>query len=233
MPLQGTLAGTDQISGAITFMNPLVWDKRWNESMRLQWLVRFWLVVSILLLLRLPFDARDPLFIVVVVLACVISLKHFAYVWVSFIFILPFIHMGQTVFGQPKLDLLRIFLVGMAFVLIIRRDPNMHWRDLRKSPTFVGFVLFIMANIISAVFAFQLEALFRAVVNVIPLLFFVISYVVVRENTGVLRDVLEAIVSGGIIVGLIGMIEFAMQRSFVVWLGIPWIYDLEDRKSVV
>jgi O-antigen ligase len=173
-----------------------------------------------LLLLVLPAEDRDLLFVAGLALLGVVAYQHFPSAWILIIALLPLLNLFGAMFDQPKITGIRILLVVLLPIFIVKVKPDRFWQQIRGPWAIKGFLLFILANLLSAVRWSSIEAVFRSLTYFEPLLFYVFTYYVVRRNTGNFRLIMRAIVFGGIVVGLIGLLELLSQSSFLNLFGI-------------
>ncbi len=189
----------------------------------------------VLLLLRTPADYRNVFLIAAAIVCFVVALSNFAAVWTFLLLVLPLIHLVSAMFGEPKVTLIRILLAGMTLVFLIQRKKPDFWKILIRPLGLSGFVLFVLANIVSAVHSAEPEAVLRSLTYLEPVLFCVLTYYVVSQDSANLRQVLRAIVIGGAFAAIIGLAELTLQRSGLEILGLTdlgfsfSVFQLDDR----
>ena len=122
----------------------------------------------------------------------------FVRIWRLFLLILPLVHIVGSLFGLPQLSVVRLVLVGTTGVLLLlSREVTGHWRIVPNEPGLVGFLLFVAANLFSAVHTLNYESVFRTITYLEPALFFILTYQVVRRDSGNMRQVVRVIALGG------------------------------------
>ena len=178
------------------------------------------LTIVIFLILRLPGIYRDIMLIGFAVLCIILAMFKFKSVWITFLLLLPSISLGTSIFGQPKVTILRVLLLGFTILFIITKKSSWFIKSLSKSNGFCCFGLFVFANLLSAIHAWNIEAFYRAATYLEPLLFYVLSYYLVVKSSDNLPKILRAIILGGIIVGTIGVFEVAIQQSIFSFLNV-------------
>ncbi|MFZ5878381.1 MAG: O-antigen ligase family protein [Chloroflexota bacterium] len=201
-----------------------------SRSLAVAWglLVSPGILFLLLVLLILPLEIRDFLILALAVLVLTLSTRNFGMMWVAFILYLPLIHLQAGMFGQAKISGIRIFLMIFLGTFLLLPKPRKFWPVLFKQPVFMGLVLFWGANMVSAVVSGELEAVFRVLSYLEPLVFFIISYFVVVRQPGNWRMLLWAIALGGTYVILLGGLEWITQRPLVEILGIKYaVYNSE------
>lgn len=187
---------------------------------RIGFISAFALVVIVLLVSKATGNWRDVLFVAGAAACFSIALHNFALAWAVILLLLPFIHFVASMFGSPRVSLLRILLVGMACLLFFGRRRANSWQVLLRQFGFFAFLLFILANLISAIRLLQIEAVFRSMTYLEPALFYVLTYYVVRRDPRNLRRVLYVLVISGIFVGVLGLVEMIEQKPVFDLLGI-------------
>ena len=179
-----------------------------------------WGTVLLLGFLTLPSYFRDPLLLGLAFLCFAISLVHFEAVWSVFLMALPVLWLIVSMFDQPKITGNRVILLALLLAFFLRAKPAGFWRSLSRHLFFSGFLLFVLANVISGFAAGQIESVFRGVSYIEPLLFFVLSYYFVRLHPANLARTLWIITTGGLVIGALGLVELVVQRPLVEILGI-------------
>jgi hypothetical protein len=181
------------------------------------------------LLLLIPERFRDALFLAGVVFCCVLAFFDFAGIWRFFLLILPVGHLVGSMFGLRSVSLTRLVLIGMTAVLLVLHRKNAgRWSILPLQPAVLAFSVFVAANLISAIHAFQPESVFRTLTYLEPLLFFILSYHVVRRDSVNFRHLLRAVALGGVVVVVIAFVEMRLQRPAIDVLGIHLPGFVED-----
>jgi hypothetical protein len=194
----------------------------------LGWLAIFGLVGVLLGLLTLPLEVRDLLILGLAVFAVILSIRNFGIAWLIFIICLPLIYLMVGMFGQSKINGLRIFLVLLAGIFLVLPKPKRFWFLLFRNPTFWGLILFWGANLVSGIISGELEAIFRALTYLEPLTFFLLSYFIVLRQPQNWRMLLWAIGVSGAYVFLLGLLELVMQKPLAEILGFKhMVYNVE------
>jgi O-antigen ligase len=178
------------------------------------------MALSVFLLLRIPADYRDPLFLAGTVVCFAFALHNFAGVWRFFLLVLPFVHIVGSLFGLSQVSVTRMFLVCMAFIFCINKKESNFWKTLLQEFGLVAFILFFLANLLSGIRTLQIEAVFRSITYLEPLLFFVLTYYIVKQDSANFRRILRAVIVGGVIVALLGLVEILTQQSIFNLLGV-------------
>ena len=176
---------------------------------------------SVFLLLAIPERYRDVVFLAGALFGCALAFYDFARIWRFFLLILPLVHTIGSLFGLAQLSVVRLVLVGTTVVLLLlSREVTGHWRIVPNEPGLVGFLLFVAANLFSAVHTLNYESVFRTITYLEPALFFILTYQVVRRDSGNMRQVVRIVALGGVVVCLLGFVEMKAQRPVFDLLGI-------------
>ena len=178
------------------------------------------LAAAVLLLLKLPAGLREVAFLGTVYVAFLLGISSFTQVWTLILLVMPFVVLVTNLFGEPKFFGVRFLLLCMALALMLRGMKRGSFGVRLKSGFVLTFLLFILANFISALRTFEVESIFRSLTYLEPLLFFVFTYYTVRENPSNIKPVLKALVIGGLLVAVLGGVEFLQQRPILDTLGI-------------
>lgn len=189
-----------------------------------------------LLLLRLPNDYRDSVFVVTALFCFLLALKKFPTVWVIFLTTLPLIQLQTSLFGDPRISWTRFLLAGLILVFLFLRKPPDFWKALTKHLGFSALLLFIFANIVSGLRLLDIGAITRGVSYFEPVLTYLMTYYVCKVNTTNIKRVVRAILIGGVFVCGLGFVEYVTQQSILDILSIsytgtedPRLYLLADR----
>jgi O-antigen ligase len=177
------------------------------------------MALSVLLLLRIPADYRDFLFLAGTVVCFAFAFHNFAGVWRFFLLVLPFVHLIGSMFGMPQINLVRILLIEMGLVVYIKARRGF-WQDMFKEFGIICLIMFVLANLISAVFHASIDGAFRSLTYIEPVLFYVGAYYIVRQDSANFRRVLWSLVLGGIVVSVLGLIEMWQHQAILDLLGI-------------
>jgi hypothetical protein len=194
----------------------------------LGWFAIFGLVGAMLGLLTLPLAVRDLLILGLAFFAVILSIRNFGITWLIFLICLPLIYLMVGMFGQSKINGLRIFLVLLAGMFLILPKPKRFWPLLFRNSTFWGLLLFWGANLVSGIVSGELESVFRALTYLEPLAFFLLSYFVVLRRPRNWRMLLWAIGVSGAYVFLLGLVELVLQKPLAEILGFKnMVYNVE------
>ena len=191
----------------------------------------FALMTLALLLLKAPVILREILFLACAFFCFWIAVRAFAQVWLVILLLLPIIHVAGIMFGFPQLTLVRILLIGMTIFVLLHKKPGDYWKSLFKQPGFVWFILFILGNLLSAFRVLRVDAVFRAISYLEPLLFYLLAYTIVRINSQNLPRLLRVVIIGGIFVIALGFLEMALQKPIFDLLQITET-SLQEEYSV-
>jgi O-antigen ligase len=182
----------------------------------------------LLLISTLQLSVRDVLVMALAAFTFLLALKNYGVIWLIFLLFLPFISIMAGMFGQNKINSLRVFLVVFIGLFFLTSKPRYFWPILFKNIIFLGLMLFFIANLVSAALSGDVEAVFRSVTYLEPLAFFMITYYVVLRRDGRWKTLLWVIGVGGLFVILLAFLEFAKQRPLVDIFGLQNVsYDLE------
>lgn len=187
------------------------------------------LVIFLFLLLQLPSPEKDIAFFVICgIIFLLLSVLFFRRAWLTFLFLLPFLDLTPPLFEITKLPVYRmsLIIVTLCFFFFYKKG-FFFWRKLFRSPGFTSFGLFVLASLISALHALNMEAIFRALTYIEPMLFFLLTYYLVSQGLSRLRTITRTIIAGGIIVSALGLMEIAFHFSVRKVLRIPLTLDLE------
>ena len=187
------------------------------------------LVIFLFLLLQLPSPEKDIAFFVICgIIFLLLSVLFFRRAWLTFLFLLPFLDLNPPLFEITKLPAYRMILiiVTLCFFFFYKKG-FFFWRKLFRSPGFASFGLFVLASLISALHALNMEAIFRALTYIEPMLFYALTYYLVSRGFSRLRAILRTVITAGIIVSALGLMEIAFQFSVRKVLRIPLTPDLE------
>lgn len=176
-------------------------------------------IIFVLAALTLPAQSRDVLFLLGSLLCFAFALTNYAGAWYFILMVLPFIHLVGSMFGVRQFDLIRIIIVGMLSVLAIKSKGNF-WREILKQYFLIYFILFIIANLVSAIIHLSIDAVYRSLTYTEPIIFYFIAYYIVRKNSANYRRILRALVIGGLGVSVLGLIELQQQFPIIDLLGI-------------
>lgn len=143
------------------------------------------------------------------------SLKNNQASWILIVFILPFIFLMANMFDQPKFNALRLFQVVYLGIFIFSKKPEKFWQILLKNISFIGLILFILANMVSSIKSMEMESVFRSVTYLQSLGFFLFGYFVVRCRMDNWVTLIKVIGVCGIFVILLGLIEIVEQKPIV------------------
>jgi hypothetical protein len=187
------------------------------------------LALLVFVVLALPDSSRDVVLALGAAVCCLLALHDFSAVWLFFLLVLPLIHIAGSMFGFAQISVVRLVLVGMTAIWMA---CSKHTARLRRIPRtefgVAAFFLFCAANLTSAIRTLNVESVFRSITYLEPLLFFVLSYYIVRRDSTNLKRILRVVALGGIVVAFIGLIEMQQQRSIFDLLGIHLSGSLED-----
>jgi hypothetical protein len=141
-----------------------------------------------------------------------IAVRYFETVWLAVLTLLPLIRLSGGLFGYNGVTLSRILVTALALVFLLTlRDANV-LRALAKSNGLRFFGLFVLVNLVSAVYVLKASAVFTTLTYLEPLFFFAISYGLIRLERITLRALLRAILLGAVLVAVGGLLELAMQQ---------------------
>jgi hypothetical protein len=190
----------------------------------------------IIMLLELPASTRDIAFIGCFGVMAMYALRRFATAWLVGLAAIPVICLGTSMFEESKASWSRLVLCGFILILLIRKAPGMQWKVMFKSVGILGFCLFVVANVFSALRIMSLESVFRSMVYCEAIMVYILTYYIVRSKTSSLERVYKAMLIGGAVFGAIGIIEFISQDSIIHLLNLqimgmedPSIYFMDNR----
>lgn len=210
--------------------NRMVWRKLLENR---TWLVALGLTLAVCAIFLVPHPWSDGIFFGAVVASIVLALFRLEQVWLSFLLVFPLVNLSEGLFGNFWVTISRTMVLGLSLVVLLRYRDSAILRSLVHSNGFRLFALFVVVNLIAAVRVFQPYVFFFTLTYLEPLLFFALSYVIVRRNPENLPRLLSAILISGAIVVVVGFYEIATQQSVAVWLNsnLTGVRDIYMHKS--
>jgi O-antigen ligase len=179
---------------------------------------------------------RDIAFLAIAVAVLAIAGRHIEQIWFLVLTTIPVVHLGLSVFGEPKVNWTRLLLVPLFVIFLFAEKSRDFWKQMLKHWSLRGLILFVIANVVSGMWWGSLDSVFRSLTYLEPIFFYVLTYYIVRERIASMDFVLRALVTGGFIVACMGFFEMFSQRSIVEFLGLKnlgsedWsAYFLENR----
>ncbi len=176
------------------------------------------LTILLSAILLLPYPYRDGMLVIVIGLGIVLARNHFEPVWFAFLMLLPLLRLNGGLFQVNTLEGSRILLAGLSIVFLWR-EKNSPPRALIHSNGFRFFGLFILANILSAFAVLRVDSLLSAGALFEPLLYFTVSYGLVRANPENLPRTLRALLRGALVLVAVGLYEMITQQSVAAFLN--------------
>lgn len=177
------------------------------------WLAGITLSLVLSGILLLPYPYRDAMLVAVFLAALVGTWFQPDETWFAFLLLLPLVHLSGGLFQNVGLILSRMIVVGMAIVLLVKHRDTPALRALAFSDGFRFFGVFILANLIAAAHTLQTSPFVTTLTYLEPLLFFALSYYLVRRNPANTERFVSALVIGGGIAAAVGLYEIATQQS--------------------
>lgn len=175
-----------------------------------------------LFVLTLPLSVRDVIFLFALASALWLALFRFTQVWTIILVLVPFLGLFESIFGQDKLAASHLVIFGMFLAFVLQPRAGRSFARALHRPEFIAFALFIAVNVLSGLASGQIESIFRAFTYIEPLLYYLLTFHVVTLNPANLKQALLAIIWGGLVAALFGLIEIVAQRPIVLLLGIPF-----------
>lgn len=168
--------------------------------------------VCLALLLLLPVPYQDVLLVAAVIVCAVFAALHFEAVWLAVLTLLPLIRLSGELFGLNGVTLSRILTTTLAivFVFTVRERAVLH--SLWRTNGLRWFGLFVMVNLVSAIYVFSAAAVLTALSYLEPFFWFAITFGLVRAGRVTTRDVLRALLFGAVFVALGGVYEWVTQQ---------------------
>jgi len=176
--------------------------------------------LSAFAVLTLPVEARDLVVLAGAGLWVIVALGDFATAWIFFVLILPFVHVIGSMFDIAQLTFVRMILVAALCVFPFARGGGRLPRAIAREPGFVAFALFVAASIASAIRVMNTAAIFRALTYCEPLLFFALTYCVVKRRPATFKAIAVVLAIGGAVVAALAVIEIIAQQSVIGMLGV-------------
>lgn len=170
-------------------------------------------------ILLVPHPWSDALFIMAVAASVILALFQLEIVWLVWLVVLPVAHLSSDLFQIHGLIVLRILTAGLSVVALFKSRDSQILRALVRSNGFRFFGLYVLANILSALYVFQTQPLFSALTYTEPLLFFAVSYYVVCLYRDSVPKIVWAVLIGGTVLALVGFYEMATQQSVAAFLN--------------
>lgn len=180
---------------------------------RRTWLTAIVLTLLLSAILLLPFPWRDVMLFATFLAAIGLAWFDLDETWLGFLMVLPLVRLSGGLFQNNGLILSRLIVVGITIVLVVKQRDAPALRAVLRSNGFRWFGLFVLANVIAALAVFKAESVFTALTYLEPLLFFAVSYCLVRMNPAIERRIVSALVVGGVILGVVGLYEITTQQS--------------------
>lgn len=169
--------------------------------------------VCLALLLLLPVPYQDVLLVAAVIVCAMFAARHFETVWLAVLTLLPLIRLSGELFGLNGVTLSRILTTTLAivFVFTVRERAVLH--SLWRTNGLRWFGLFVIVNLVAAIYVFSAAAVLTALSYTEPLFWFAITFGLVRAGRVTTRDVLRALLLGAVFVALGGVYEWATQEA--------------------
>ncbi len=169
--------------------------------------------VGLALLLLLPAPYQDVILVAAVASCAVFAARHIATKWLAVLALLPLIRLSGELFGLNGVTLSRLVTTTLAvvFVLTLRERAVLH--SLRQTNGLRWFGLFVLVNLVSAIYVSSAAAVLTTLGYLEPLFWFAITFGLVRSGRVTTRDVLRALLWGAVLVALGGLYEWATQQA--------------------
>ena len=198
-------------------------DLNWQNSFF--WL-RFFLFPFIVGLLALADPWRSLLYLLAFLAFFLYALYSWSKAWLIVLFLIPLQEMAPPLFNQPKLLPHRFLLILAAAALLLKicrvEEHNLKSiLHLFLQPGFLTFALFVLANMLSALYNRSLDAVLRSLTYTEPLFYFALTWIWINSEKNNLSRLLGNFVLAGFWVQIIGLMEMATQKSIRRLLGIP------------
>jgi hypothetical protein len=188
------------------------------------------LILGTLYLLRVEPEYRDGAFLVIALFGMAVAIRDFSLIWMFFLAELPIIQLQSELFDQSRVSWTRFLLVGLMIVFVVSKKKAGFWKGLSRQLAFVGLVLFLVANLLSAFRLLEVEAMARCLAYGEPLLVLVMSYHVAISHPDNPQRLLRAILIGGLFVMAMAAFEFTTQKSIIEVLRVRSLV-IEDAQS--
>ena len=171
------------------------------------------------LLLLLPYPYRDALLLVASALAVVFAFRYFSTVWLAFLAWLPLVRLSGELLQINGFTMSRILVVALSIVWLLQYRDGMILHALFKTNGLRFFGLFVLVNLVSALYIFSASAVLTTLTYLEPLLCFAITYVLVRQRQLTLMQIMVALLIGAAMVAVAGVYEFYAQQPIGVSLN--------------
>lgn len=177
-------------------------------------------------LLALPDPWRSLFYLFAFLAFFLYALFSWSKAWLLVLFLIPLQEMAPPLFNQAKLLPHRFLLILAAATLFLKifrqKEHDLTFiLHLFLRPGFFTFALFIVANMLSALYNRSLDALFRTFTYTEPLFYFALTWIWINSDKNNLSRLLGNFVLAGFWVQIIGLMEMATQKSIRRLLGIP------------
>lgn len=201
-------------------------DNNQARKLKIFFLFRLLLFPALIGILASPDPVRSLLYLILFATFFIFSYFSWSEAWLIALFIIPLQEMAPPLFGLPKLLPHRFILVLAALSLFLRAlikkdlDGKTFWL-MAKTPVFLSFSCFILANLTSALYNQSLEAGFRSLTYLEPLFYFSLTWFWIKSEKDQLFKFLTNFLLAGLWVQVIALIEMATQKSIRRLLAIP------------
>ena len=169
-------------------------------------------------ILLLPYPLRDVMLMVAIGAATLYAFRDLEMAWLVWLALFPLARLSGGLLQMNPVNVPRIIIVLWVAVYLFKYRNDTALRHLFHSKGFVLFAVFILANIIAALRVARLDSLLVTFTYLEPLLYFGMTYCLVYQNPAFTKRIFQALLWGGLLVIVVGLVEMATQQSVSVIL---------------